>query len=229
MDAFSALQALAARQLSQGHPLQAIKCLEASLRLSPMPADEAQARLRAARLLLAHTTNLAEAKRHLQQAVRGSCWAVDPADLYCSRRGEPALPPPGRRERARHGHTVGKGRAPYLSAATQQQLLVQKLPAHHILKCEVAALLGRAHKVRAQIRVHAGRMRPRPRALCTRMRRPHPPTPPGPAHAAAAAMHAPHARLRASLAPNLDLVIPIRPHPIAAAVPGRGRLPKDGL
>lgn len=28
-----------------------------------------------------------------------------------------------------------------------QQLLVQKLPSHYMLKCEVAARLGRAHKV----------------------------------------------------------------------------------
>ncbi|GBF89516.1 hypothetical protein Rsub_02088 [Raphidocelis subcapitata] len=104
MAAFDALQALAARQAAEGNPLQAIKCLEACLRLSLMPADEAQTRLRAARLLLLHTSNLAEARQHLQKA----------------------------------------------------QMVVQKLPAHHILKCEVAALLGRAHKCLGEVDYQRG-------------------------------------------------------------------------
>ena len=65
----AALQQLAGQLEQRGHPVEAIKCLEACLRLSPMRADEAQARLRAARLLLHHTSNLSEAKQHLQKAV----------------------------------------------------------------------------------------------------------------------------------------------------------------
>lgn len=32
--------------------------------------------------------------------------------------------------------------------AAPQQLVVHKLPAHYLLKCEVQAMLGQAHKVR---------------------------------------------------------------------------------
>lgn len=70
MGPLEALQALAARLEQEGHAMQALKCLEGCLQLPLMPADEAQARLRAARLLLKHTANVAEAKQHLQKAVR---------------------------------------------------------------------------------------------------------------------------------------------------------------
>lgn len=67
-----ALQQFAANLLAEGHPLLAIKCLEGCLHLSPMPAEEAQVRLRIAHQLLQHTANLQHARQHLQQAVRGN-------------------------------------------------------------------------------------------------------------------------------------------------------------
>jgi hypothetical protein len=79
--AFDTLQLLAAKFSLDGHPLQAMKCLEASLSLSPMPADAAQVRLRAARLLLQHTTNLAEVKQHLQKAVSAVCDCHQPGEV----------------------------------------------------------------------------------------------------------------------------------------------------
>jgi hypothetical protein len=103
VSAFDGLQALAARQLEDGNPLQAIKCLEASLQLSPMPAEDAQVRLRVARLLLQHTSNLSEAKQHLQKAVCGvaprlrllCCTSYAPACLHAAASGHsPAVPHP---------------------------------------------------------------------------------------------------------------------------------------
>lgn len=65
----SALEQLAGSLAAQGHHLQAIKCYTAILGQSLLPADEAATRLKLAQLLLEHTTNVADAKQHLQKAV----------------------------------------------------------------------------------------------------------------------------------------------------------------
>lgn len=55
-----------------GLPLQSIQCLIALVSTSLVPEAEVRARLHLSRLLLEHTLNAQEAKKHLQKAV-GEC------------------------------------------------------------------------------------------------------------------------------------------------------------
>lgn len=52
-----------------GLPLQSIQCLMALVSTSLVPEAEVRARLHLSRLLLEHTFNAQEAKKHLQKAV----------------------------------------------------------------------------------------------------------------------------------------------------------------
>ncbi len=61
------------RLVTAGLLTQAIKCFEAVVQAgvgTQPPAAQAAARLALARLLLAHTHNVAEARQHLERAVR---------------------------------------------------------------------------------------------------------------------------------------------------------------
>lgn len=52
-----------------GLPLQCIQCLMALVSQPLLPEAEVRARLQLSRLLLSHTTNAHDAKKHLQKAV----------------------------------------------------------------------------------------------------------------------------------------------------------------
>jgi len=69
----AALEALQASFVASGQPVQAIKCCEAACLAHSERGDalaEASGRLGLARLLLAHTHNVAVARRQLDRAVR---------------------------------------------------------------------------------------------------------------------------------------------------------------
>lgn len=155
------LQMLASRLTADGHFLQAIKCYTALLTQPLLPADEATARLQLAQLLLEHTHNLPDAKLHLQKAVSSPTAACSQYEADCT---------------AIHGYQAGSmvKHSSCLQASTTvlvradslqetlrlfpwskllhhtlmhtQDMLVAQLPSQSLLKCEVLAQLGRAHK-----------------------------------------------------------------------------------
>jgi hypothetical protein len=85
------------------HLLQAIKCYDAALALgADDPRTEAATRLAAARLLLARTANAADARVHLERAVRGvgegvGVGGANEAPNTPRRRPHPLPPPPPQR------------------------------------------------------------------------------------------------------------------------------------
>lgn len=143
--------------------MQAIKCCVALLQQQSMlPSDEAAVRLNLARLLLAHTLNVADAKQHLQKAVRACCTCCcndgsrSSSSTYTQTTCSAAYP---RADRCWPSLLLLKAvvrTCPHLSRRVLlgrcslpplQDMLAAPLPGQQLLKCEVLAALGDAHKL----------------------------------------------------------------------------------